>query len=1359
MTIRTRAAGLKSDGLGGQHRTEGAIHSVSGNQERYLLAERFTDASYPIPFSYTISGRLDSGALQRAIDDVVARHAILRLDVRNERSGFIAQSRDQAHIPLAHEWALGADEAQVRKRIEQFYATKLAEFGPQDFTRCLLISTAPDAHVLTLSLHHAIGDGVSMDIFAEEVFASYRGDELPPRPPSFYDVIEGGAPSPEAVLAFGQFWRETLSGIEDVATLIADLDFPQAEHGEVVLDLDYNDVRSVAAACDVTPFVVMSAISAIVLARYCGVDDVQLTFQSAGRKPYRGSERVIGPFSNSVVLRTKLKSDEPFADLARRQRTSLTEALENECYPYHLVVRETGVQPRFGINWFPSPFRPQVDGLKISDREFLFYDSNYDVNVRFVRSGSILRMLVHYDASAYSRSRIEQIAAAFGEAVAAVQDDPKRPVARVLAPPAPVTVPSASEAAEERVFDAFLRQAEADPGRVALIGPEGQRLSYGEIEQASARLAKRLIAAGSTTGSRVGILAERGPRLIWTMLGVLRAGATMVPLDGDYPEERLRTLMTIAAIDTLVLPRPAPKPHWAASARHIFFADDEGAQAGTSDEVHLEPLPAPAADEPAYMLFTSGSTGTPKCIATGHRPLLNFLAWQRETFGLTAEDRFTNLCGLAHDMMIRDVFAPLSIGAQLAIPQQDDIFRPGALLEWCIEQQPSVSHLTPAMGKLLGMARSDDQTLPLRLMFFGGDRLQPEIVQKMRELAPAAEIVNFYGTTETPQAAAFHRADPNLRWRTYPIGRGIDHFDLRVVDKDHRPVPDGAPGEIAVLSPFLSLGYVVDGAIQPHPETGAYFTGDTGFVLPSGDVMFTGRTDDQINIRGYRIEIEEINATLRSHPQVREAQVLIDGGDSPRLVAFVAADGLDDDEIYAWLNLKLPHYMVPADIVCVSDMPLLPNGKLDRKALLALPRAERGRADGRSAETALEKELVASWSDILGIDGVSPEQSFAELRGDSLSYVQVFLATEAIVGPLPDDWQIMPISEIAEIKSPRSSWYKWIDSAMLVRALAIVFVVALHLHVFSVGGGATSGLLLVSGFLVGRLQLREAVRSRSSAPFWRLTARVLIPSAIFTTSFYFVKLAVGKPVSLSILLFYADFVDYRDKAAVLAAGGSNYLWYISCFFHMALLLSVVLYVALRVGSRLTARQLAIGLFLVALPLRFVLPGLLDPSIFRTGIPGQSAYGYLPTTNLATFLLGACLATVENPREKLIFALVTVGYAVATYFYSPSNSFAMLTVFGLMMLYVPRLPILRGMHMVILFLSGASLFIYLTHQQAAHIFEWLGVLEGSVLLTILVLLFGIGLWLVWQRVSPLNGGWRRTFRSVRKEDPFTELAPT
>ncbi len=303
---------------------------------------------------------------------------------------------------------------------------------------------------------------------------------------------------------------------------------------------------------------------------------------------------------------------------------------------------------------------------------------------------------------------------------------------------------------------------------------------------------------GLGSGSRVVIVAERAPWLIWTMLAVSRIGAVFVVLDGAYPEKRIETLAGIAMPDAIL--GSASAAIWGlaadvAIARNVDLVDADAEY----PEPTLSSLPAMIAeDQPAYFLFTSGSTGLPKCVACSHIPLSHFVKWQTESFGLIPTDRFTMLSGLSHDPLMRDIFTPLSIGAVLLIPEQDDIYGPGRLLAWFKKVQPSVAHMTPAMSQLLTAGRTTAGALgDLRLVFMGGDSLRPPVIRDLRVLAPNAEVINFYGSTETPQAAGFYRWRDDEDFKTVPVGTGSDGFQLVVMDPAHRPLGFGEEGEIA----------------------------------------------------------------------------------------------------------------------------------------------------------------------------------------------------------------------------------------------------------------------------------------------------------------------------------------------------------------------------------------------------------------------------------------------------------------------------------------------------------------------------------------------------------------------------------
>jgi hypothetical protein len=348
----------------------------------------------------------------------------------------------------------------------------------------------------------------------------------------------------------------------------------------------------------------------------------------------------------------------------------------------------------------------------------------------------------------------------------------------------------------------------------------------------------------------------------------------------------------------------------------------------------------------------------------------------------------------------------------------------------------------------------------------------------------------------------------------------------------------------------------------------------------------------------------------------------------------------------------------------------------------------------------------------------------------------VLLATEAEVGQLPDRWETLPLAEIAARRTP-SALFQWVDSAMLVRALAIAFVVALHLGLYPLGG-STTALFMVTGYLIGRLQLPEAFETRSARPFWRTLGRILLPYLLYVLLYAGTKLALGMPVHLSVLTLTNNLVDYSAALARGEEGLNIYFWYIDCLLQMLAVLAVLTAVNFRWRLVENPTRFVLALLAVGAVLRFALPGLLDPDYARSGIAADGVLAHLPTTHFATLALGMCMAQVRTLREKAGMALTVLAFAIGYALTGESEAWAMLLAFGTLLLFAPRLPIPRGLHVVILSLSGASLFIYLTHvQMAGQVLLPLGVPEASVLLWLLTLGSGVLLWQAWQWLA----GWR------------------
>jgi len=1338
---------------------------LSQNEERYVLAEAVTPPVYAIPWWHTVSGPLDAARLRDAIKAVCNRHEALRTGFQARRDGTFVKYVDQWVTPrLEIVEAPGADDAEVRRILRDRFFRK-PDLSPDSLKVFVLVRRSATEHVFGFSLHHSISDGQSSRLFANEVFQSYAGAALPPAR-AFSAVVDPDWLGSEAYAEARAAWAARLASIPPAAgwppdrndiTRLGDDDRVRMPVSPEVLAA----AESAAARIGVSAFFYLYAVTLLTLSRLTGAGHVQTAFQSHGRRAFADAGEVIGSFSNALVLAATVDETDSIAALARRVRDQSREAVSAEAFPYHHLIREFGVHPNFGVNWFPNLGAPQAPGLEISAADVSDSQSDYDLNFRFVRTPDGLELVIFYKPSAFGADRVLAAGQLLAGLAGALAGDVEAPMAATpsvdLVQDGVLPDARAPLAASPQppIYARFLDHAATAPGAPA-ITHLGRTHTYAEVEQRSLQVARSLRRHGLRAGETVAVVAERHPSLIWTLLGISRAGGVFVVLDSNYPEQRLQALAGIVTPKALLATDGDQARGVAARLSALSGAPLPAIEDGPATADEAKWLDKAQADQPAYQLFTSGSTGLPKCVVCSHAPLTHFVAWQEATFDLGPDDRFTLLSGLSHDPLMRDVFTPLSIGASIHVPEQALLTEPGGLRQWFDAVRPTVAHTTPPMGRLLVTTTREHPPLDeLRYIFWGGDLLPPELLEDVARHAPNVENVNFYGSTETPQAAGFHRATPGAPWRHVPVGRGIDGFQLIVVDDDRRPRGPGEVGEIAVRSPYLSLGYLGgegpqkrDLGIGPPGGAETYYTGDRGFHLPDGQIIALGRQDDQIKIRGHRVDLSEVAAALTSHADVDAAHaVVINRETNPQIVAFVAGCSLAGDAdgvLLAHMAQRLPDYMMPHSLQRLEVMPLLPNGKLDREALRTLAEQPPAQAapTARPA-TPTEAELVKKWSELLPWAQVSADSSFFTLGGDSLTYVEVYLATEAIVGAAPDGWQFMSIRDLAAARRQANRWFAAIDTPMLIRAVSIFLVVAGHFSFVKYAGGATAALFAVSGFLFGGLQLPEAIETRSARPVWRVFATLLLPTFLYTTALFTAKLATGQNPDLSSPLLYGNFRDYSQLGPPDWGGNEFYLWFVDCILQIFLIIGASLMLLSRwrfLG--LDRFGVALLLFLVGCLGRFVLPGFVFPGFFEHGAKPMTMVLYLPSTHLSTFMLGALAASAGTwPRRWIVVAL-TVPYALASSYFYGVNSGAFIATAVILMLFVRRVLMLRPVSRLVYILSGASLFIYLTHFQWGVILHWMNADQEPAFQVLFAVVGGTLAWTIWNRAVQLFAPSRR-----------------
>ena len=923
------------------------------------------DPAYEIQLTLTLRGPLDREALRAALSELVARHAPLRSRLVVEGDSLVHIFDPPAAIELAADSSGGLD----------------LERGP---VLCAQLSGERHRpHVLQLRLHHAVCDGWSIRTLLHELGELYAGRELAPLRTLWTRWAQerlAVEDDPDAAL----WWRRQLAGLGGAVRLPRDRSPAPAQpraadliDGQADAALAERSTR-LARAVGATPSSVVLAALALVVGRWAGRDPVVVGVPIAGRD-MPGLEAVVGMLVDTVAVRIDVRGATCLRELVERAHDAFLQAAERRHVPLMAAAAATGTAP-FTVMFNEVGFQPpaaSLDGLEVEVTETMG-GARFDLTVYAYRHEGATRLAASYRTDRFERATVcallEQVADVAAQGAAA----PERALEDLrLIPPASAAKPAPRGAAEP-IVARVLRTAEAHPERVAIDTP-GRAVTYRELARRVRETAAAVAAAGAGPGDVVALLAGRTEELVVGLLGVLLAGAAFAVLDRSYPARRLIQQIAIA------------KPACWLSAGAEPTAEVAAALAGAVRVGSGQPAAAHAAvaeDTLAYVAFTSGTTGAPRGVQGTRSPLSHFVDWYVSTLCCGPGDRVSMLSGLGHDPLLRDVLVPLSSGATLCVPPREPGEMGATVGDWLADQRVTVLHATPSLGRLIAAA---GVPLPaLRLAIFGGDTLLPGDVAGLRALAGGARMINLYGATETPQGVGWHDIASTPGCDPIPIGRGVGAARLEVRTRRGAPAGVGELGEIVVVSPHLSPGYLDDAeATAARFRAGAFHTGDLGRLRPDGRVTLAGRADRQVKIRGVRVEPAEVERVLATHPAVTAAAVEAtpDATGERALVAWIAARAPDEalaGAVRAFAESQLPPAAVPGRVVVLELLPLTPNGKVDRAAL---PSEARARALTVPPRTADEGLVCAMFESVLGLGPVSVHADFFLLGGHSLAAV------------------------------------------------------------------------------------------------------------------------------------------------------------------------------------------------------------------------------------------------------------------------------------------------------------------------------------------------------------------------------------
>ncbi|WP_424889141.1 amino acid adenylation domain-containing protein [Streptomyces sp. XH2] len=994
--------------------------------------------AYTIPCSLRIDGTVDTGALRTAFADVVARHEALRT-VFPDTDGRPYQkvlAPEDAHAPLSVR-EVTPEQLDDAVAGAGAYAFDLAAEPP---VRATLLSSGPGTHVLCVALHHIAGDEWSEGVLLRDLdtaYAARRRGEAPawaPLPLQFADHTlwqRDMLGDPAVGDRLTAYWTERLAGLPDELHLPADRPRPaepSGRGGAVRLRLPgslHDALRDYAHRTGATPFMVTQAASALLLGALAGTDDVALGTPVAGRSD-EAVENVVGFFVNTLVLRHDLSAPEDgaaltFDRLVGRARETVLGALAHQDLPFDRLVeivspeRSLGRHPLFQVMVQHRKEAAGLDAL-LGARTALLPDplhaARFDLALTFVESadGTHTDLTVIHAADLYDRGTAELLADRLLHVLDQALAAPGRALDRIE-----VMSPGESRAlagewnATGRAVPAgtlvtrFAEHLAATPDATAVVF-EGRALTYRELDDLAGRLARALAAAGAGPDRVVAVAVPRSAELMTALLGVLKSGAAYLPLDLDYPAERLAYMIEDAAPVCVVTVAAEAGRLPATGGVPVVLVDEVTGPASQAPA----PLPAAGPGHAAYVIYTSGSTGRPKGVVVTHEAIVNRLDWMREAYGIEPADRVLQKTPASFDVSVWEFFLPLVSGAAVVLARPGGHRDPDYLADLAARSGITTAHFVPSMLTAFTAAAEQDEAIRtgfagVRRVFCSGEALPAAAVDRFAALWPHIELHNLYGPTEAAVDVTYHRTEPGAG--VVPIGRPVWNTRLYVLDAALRPAPVGVPGELYLAGVQLARGYLNRPGLtasrfvaDPFSGSGArmYRTGDLVRRRADGAVEYLGRTDDQVKVRGFRIELGEIEAALTALPGVAQAAVtarpLAPGG-APQLVAYAvpaagAAPGAQ--ELREALAGRLPEHMVPAAVTLLDALPLSVNGKLDRKAL-----PEPARAAARPAAPAPDRRdspaaaMAAVFAEILGLPDVGEDDNFFVLGGDSIVSIQL----------------------------------------------------------------------------------------------------------------------------------------------------------------------------------------------------------------------------------------------------------------------------------------------------------------------------------------------------------------------------------
>ncbi|MBN3890742.1 MAG: non-ribosomal peptide synthase/polyketide synthase [Nostoc sp. JL31] len=1008
-------------------RTENAELPLSFAQTRLWFLDKLNpnSAFYNFPIALRLVGTLNRTALEQSLQEIVHRHEALRTNfvIVDGKPSQIIQTQINCPLSVVDLKHLSTTEQEIAS---QQLAQQPFNLATEALVRATLIVLSETEHALLVCMHHIVSDGWSMGVFVQELAALYNAysqgkpSPLTPLPIQYADfaIWQRNWLQGDVLQSQLSYWQQQLANAPALLSLPTDRPRPSMQtfagaYQQFALSKELTDkLTQLSQQQGVTLFMTLLATFDTLLYRYTGTEDILVGSPIANRDRSE-IEGLIGFFLNTLVMRTNLAGNPSFSELLGRVREMAMDAYSHQNLPFEMLVE--ALQPERDLSHTPlfqvmfvlqnAPISQQLEltGLTVSPLVVKSTTTKFDLTLAMENTATGLVGMWEYNTDLFDASTIERMTGHFLTLLEGIIANPEERISQL---------PLLTEVEQHQlliewndtqvdypldkcIHQLFEEQVGRTPDAVAVVF-EDQQLTYHELNSCANQLAHYLKSLGVSADMLVGICVERSIEMVVGLLGILKAGGAYLPLDPEYPTERLHFMLKDAQVSVL-LTQQKLIDRLAQHQAKLICLDTDWQLISQLSQDNL--ITETQATNLAYVIYTSGSTGQPKGVLIAHQGLLNLVFWHQNTFNITTLDKATQLAGTAFDAAVWELWPYLTAGASIYLVKSEFLSSLVKLQDWLISKQITISFLpTPLAQELLSL-EWPTESLALRSILTGGDKLH----QYPSDLIPF-QLVNNYGPTENTVVTTSGLVVAKEQDQISPsIGRGIANTQIYILDSNLQPVPVGVPGELHIAGVGLAKGYLnrpelttekfILNPFSTELRSRLYKTGDLARYLPDGNIEYLGRIDNQVKIRGFRIELAEIEALLGQHDDVQICCVIAreETSGNKRLVAYVVPQKEvtpTTDELRQFLDDKLPGYMVPSVFVMLESLPLTPNGKVDRRALPA-PDLQQELSNYVMPNTEVEKIIAGIWQKTLEVEKVGIYNNFFELGGHSLLLIRI----------------------------------------------------------------------------------------------------------------------------------------------------------------------------------------------------------------------------------------------------------------------------------------------------------------------------------------------------------------------------------